>query len=204
MLIDLSYRIDPNIKTYPSDGPTHLFQDRFLEKDKYNGYRLETGLHAGTHIDAPMHLTNDLKCIGEFPLEMFHGPGRLLDVRDERAIHVKPEYDKVIKENDIVFLFTGHGQTWGTTSYFQDHPVIADDLCRFFIDKKIKMVGMDLPSPDNYPFEVHNSLFEAGILIIENIANLSRLPRGRDFEVFAFPLKMMAEASPVRVVAKMM
>ena len=92
--IDLSHEINQNTKAHPDDEPINLFQDRFLEKDKYNGYRLETGLHVGTHIDAPMHLTNHGKYIGEFSLERFHGPARLLDVRDEQTIHVKEKYDE--------------------------------------------------------------------------------------------------------------
>ncbi|MGD9212692.1 MAG: cyclase family protein [Desulfobacteraceae bacterium] len=93
-IIDLSYEITQDTKVHPFDTPIKLFQDRYLEKDKFNGYRLETGLHVGTHIDAPMHLTNQNKYIGEFPLEQFYGPGCLLDVRDERVIHVKSEYNE--------------------------------------------------------------------------------------------------------------
>ena len=203
-IIDLSHKITPDTPVHPFDEPIALFQDKFLEKDKFNGYRFETGLHVGTHIDAPMHLTNQKKYMGEFPLEQFCGPGRLLDVREERIIHVKSEYEEKIHQGDIVLLFTGHGQKWGTESYFQNYPVVGNDLCRFLIDKKVKMLGMDLPSPDIYPFEIHKSLFEADILIIENMTNLSMLPEGCDFEVFAFPLKIMAEASLVRVAAKMM
>ena len=29
------------------------------------------------------------------------------------------------------------------------------------------MLGMDLPSPDNYPFDIHKKLFANNILIIE-------------------------------------
>jgi kynurenine formamidase len=64
------------------------------------------------------------------------------------------------------------------------------------------MVGLDLPSPDTYPFVIHKLFFDADILIIENIANLSNLPQGCEFEIFAFPLNIMAEASLARVVAK--
>ena len=64
------------------------------------------------------------------------------------------------------------------------------------------MVGMDLPSPDNFPFENHKRFFEAGIPIIENLANLSLLLNIKSFEIIAFPLKIEAEASLTRVVAR--
>ncbi len=64
------------------------------------------------------------------------------------------------------------------------------------------MIGMDLPSPDKYPFEIHNMFFENDIPIIENMTNLNELNNIESFEVIALPLKIKAEASPVRVVAK--
>ena len=60
---------------------------------------------------------------------------------------------------------------------------------------------MDLPSPDNYPFEIHKKLFANNILIVENLTNLSELIGVKDFDIIAFPLKIRAEASLVRVVA---
>jgi len=45
----------------------------------------------------------------------------------------------------------------------------------FFVEKKIKLLGMDLPSPDKYPFRIHKKLLENNILIIENLTNLSEL-----------------------------
>lgn len=49
--IDLSQTMFNNMPVYPSDTPVTLFQENFLEKDHYNNFRLQTGMHAGTHID---------------------------------------------------------------------------------------------------------------------------------------------------------
>ena len=64
------------------------------------------------------------------------------------------------------------------------------------------MLGIDLPSPDKYPFKIHKMLFNHNILIIENMTNLSELLLEESFEVITFPLKIRAEASMVRAVAK--
>jgi len=200
--IDLSYEITQNTLTHPFDKPIKLIKDRFLENDKYNGYRLETGMHIGTHIDAPMHLTENKEFISEFSLEQFCGKGHLLDMRDVTTNQLKSKYEDTINEDNIVLLYTGHDQKWGTESYFRDYPLLENELCQFLIQKKVKMVGMDLPSPDIYPFEIHKSFFDANILIIENLANLSTLLHEKNFEIFAFPLNIKAEASLVRVVAR--
>jgi len=61
---------------------------------------------------------------------------------------------------------------------------------------------MDLPSPDKYPFEIYKKLLNNDILIIENMTNISKLLTVNKFDIIAFPLKIKAEASMTRVVAK--
>ena len=74
-IIDLSHRICDGMPVYPGDVQTRLVQERFLSRDYYNGYTLHTALHAGTHVDAPIHLLDkDQRPIAELPLERFCGP----------------------------------------------------------------------------------------------------------------------------------
>jgi kynurenine formamidase len=201
-LIDLTHEITPDMPVHAYDTPARLFQDRFLKTDKYNGYRLESGMHAGTHIDAPMHLLESRTFIGDLPAERFCGRGCLLDVRDREVIGLAKEYGDIVRKGDIVLLFTGHGAKWGTEAYYGDHPVMNEELAGFFAEKQISMVGMDTPAPDVYPFVIHKILFKHNVLIIENLANLSALPQKTGFEIFAFPLKIRAEASLARVIAR--
>lgn len=189
------------IPVYPYDDKVRLFQDKFLDKDKYVNHRLEIGMHSGTHIDTPMHMTESSAFIGDMPLERFAGRGVLLDARNERIIKYKDFYSDMVGKDDIVLVYTGHGDLYGTGEYFTDQPVIDEGLADFFVEKKIKMLGVDMPSPDNYPFIVHKKLFSANILIIENLTNLSELIGVKAFEVIAFPLKVRAEASMARVAA---
>lgn len=200
-LIDLSQVIHDDMPVYPGDDKVMLYQDKFLDKDKYVMHIIKSGMHSGTHIDAPMHLIYDETYISDIPLDRFAGRGVILDVRNESIIRLKDEYEEIVCANDIVILFTDHSKTYGTEAYYLEHPVVGNDLADFFVEKKIKMLGMDLPSPDNYPFEVHKKLFENHILIIENLTNLSQLLNTKNFDIMAFPLKIKAEASLARVVA---
>lgn len=202
-LIDLSQPIEDKMPVYPGDKGTILFQSEFLSKDKYNNHSLETGMHAGTHIDSPMHLTDSGKYINEYELEAFVGHGCILDVRNQPVITMKEEYRELVKENSIVLLYTGYDKLYGAKEYYQEHPVIDIGLCRFLIQKNIRMLGVDMPSPDRYPFEIHKLLFEKNIFIIENLTNLDKLPAAGDFEVIALPLKIRADSSIARVAARL-
>ncbi len=201
-LIDLSQKIVDKMDVHPYDDGVKLYQDKFLETDQYNNYKLEIGMHAGTHIDTPMHLLESKSYINEIPLQKFIGRGSLLDVRNEKIIKYKETYDDIVKKDDIVLLLTGYSEKYGTDTYFNNHPVIDEELANFFVEKQIKMLGVDLPSPDEFPFEIHKILFRHNILIIENLTNLFELLSINSFEVIAFPLKIRAEASMVRVIAR--
>lgn len=200
--IDLSHHIINNMPVYPGDSQVKLYQDKHLEEDGYTGYKLEIGMHAGTHIDTPMHLLKQETFINEISLDKFVGRGCLLDVRNEKIIKYKAEYADIIKENDIVILFTNYSKLYGSQEYYTNHPVISKELGSFLVEKKIKMIGIDMPSPDRYPFEIHKLFFENNILIIENLTNLNKLLEVDNFEIIAFPLKIEAEAALVRVVAR--
>ena len=101
-----------------------------------------------------------------------------------------------------MLLYTGLDKFYGTAEYYQEHPIVDIELCRFLLRKNIKMLGMDMPSPDKYPFEIHRLLFENNIFVMENLTNLHKLIGEKSFEVIAFPLKIKADSSMTRAVAR--
>ena len=150
--IDLSYEIEHQMAVYPGDEELKLYRHRFLNRDYYNDTKLETGMHVGTHIDAPSHLLNKDRFICDYPVEKFIGNGCLLDVRNEEIIKLKDEYLDKVQEGDIVLLYTGYDEFFGTDKYFENHPIVDEKLAQFFVDRGVKLIGIDMPSPDQYPF----------------------------------------------------
>ncbi|HOJ10570.1 MAG TPA: cyclase family protein [Clostridiales bacterium] len=203
-LIDLSHTIEDNMPVYPGDIRTNLFQIKYLSVNKYNDHRLDISMHSGTHIDSPMHLTESNEYISQASLEPFIATGCVLDVRNQAVIKMKAEYEKLIKDNSIVLFYTGQDKYYGMTKYYEEHPVVGIDICRFLLEKNIKMLGMDMPSPDKYPFEIHKILFANEIFILENLTNLDKLLGVENFEVIALPLKIKSDSSMARAVARIL
>ena len=201
-LIDLSLDFPDQAPVYPGDTPSRLLQAKTIDEDGYTAFILQTGLHVGTHLDSPLHFRQNGAMVADLPLETFLGKGRLLDIRGEGVVGLESNYDSQIKQGDIVLFWTGHSATYGTDAYYHDHPVLHEDWADFLIKKRVKLVGFDLPSPDAPPFPMHRKLLGAGIPLMENLTNLGELVGWREFEVMAFPLKIRAEGSPVRVVAR--
>lgn len=200
MWVDLSWPIYDGMPVYPGDKQTRLTQEKWVEKDYYTAYSFDTGLHAGTHMDAPMHLISHSPGIADIPLFRCYAQGILLDVQGQRTIQ-KPCHQEGSLAGKAVLLRTGMEAAYGTDSYYNSHPIVSMELAEFLVQEEIAFLGMDMPSPDEPPFPVHKLLLAAGIPIVENMRGLDQL--SGLFEVAAFPLNIDAEASPVRAAARL-
>lgn len=196
--LDLSYDIDDKMPVYPGDKEVSLEKIAELKEDGFSSITYSGTMHVGTHIDGPMHMTENDKYICDYSLDNFIGRGVLLDVRGQNEIEVKDEYFNLIKENYVVLFYTGFDKLYGKDEYYENHPVISKEMAEFLVRKKVKMVGVDMPSPDRSPYDIHNILLENEIFILENLTNLERLIYEENFTVFAQPLKIKAEGSLVR------
>lgn len=200
--IDLTRLIQDGLKAYPGDRNTILKKSKFLEKDSYNNYLLETGMHTGTHIDSPMHLTDSPDFLYEYPLDCFIGHGVIIDAEELKEDKNGKKFHTKIKDRDIVLLYTGKSKLFGSDEYFEYAPDISEAFLNLLIEKNIKMLGMDCSSPDKFPFPVHKKLFSNKTLMIENLTNLDPLLNVEEFEIIALPLKIEADSSIARVIAK--
>ena len=201
-IIDISHRLDENTPLYPGDHALTLTKYKDLEADYYTSYVLQSGLHTGTHLDMPSHLTDDNRTAADFTADRFIGRGVLLDVRGQSPISMDARYEELIKRDDIVLLYTGFGERYFREEYFTQYPVVSGELGEFLISRKIKMLGMDMPAPDYAPFALHKALLANEIFLLENLTNLHSLLYAAELEVIALPLKIAAEASLTRAVCR--
>ena len=202
--IDLTHTFDKNMPVYPGDPKARLYQTANLKPDGYNDFKIETGMHIGTHIDAPLHMVEGGCTIDEFNPDSFIADGHLIDARNHHPL--PPELIDLdrIKPEDIVLVFTGCGHKFGQPDYYEAYPEFSLEFAHRLVKAKIAAVGMDTPSADGPPFAVHKVLLPANILLIENLKNLDKLLGVKRFRVMAFPLKLKADASPARVIAEVL
>ncbi len=203
-MIDLSHRISDKMPVFPGDRPLSLTREKAYENNGYTTYALHSCMHAGTHIDAPSHLSSEKRLISDYCPDIFYGRAVALDCRNEQTLGVKEDFRDKIEENGIVVICTEHYRYFDRPElYYGKYPSIGENLCELFIHKKIKMLALDTPSPDGFPFELHKRLSASGIFIVENIKNSERLLEADSFMFFAVPLNIEAEASLVRAFAIM-
>ncbi len=200
-IIDLSYPIETGMPVYPGDTEVNIHNERTWEADGFRLSSLHSTMHAGTHIDAPSHISDNNVMMKDVDLCRCIGTGVLVDARNKNIIDVECVQNKDIKAGDIVIFLTGWAKHYSTSQY-DDHPVLSEALAEYLVLKKIKMIGLDMPSCDHEPYPVHRILMKAGILIAENLCNCESLLDLKAFDVYAIPLKIDAEAALARVFAK--
>jgi arylformamidase len=199
-IIDLTVALNGQTPVYPGDPATVIKPAGVFEKDGFNDHYVSLGTHVGTHIDAPFHMLADGKTLDQIPVEQFVGRGVYIKVEDKKF-----DLDKVksygIREGDIVLFHTGLIDIYDEPAYYSDYPEIPAEIAEYLVEKKVKMVGMDMSGPDHPPFKTHKILLGGGVLIIENLMNLDRLT-GKDFTVYALPIKLELDGAPARVIAR--
>jgi arylformamidase len=182
--------------------------------------------HMGTHIDAARHFDHRQEALdaASLPLEACSGEAVMLDLSDvcvekhaitlEDLSRAEQRMGDQVKERDIVILHTGHSAKYGygpnadVEKYASRAPGLGHDTPIWFIDRKVKLVGIDTANLDcDYAGTAHINFLLRGwigkdlILVVENLVNLERIPRPR-FTFFALPLPIVGgDGSPVRAVA---
>lgn len=202
MIIDLTQPIYDGMPVYPGDQETALVQTKHYHQDHYANHLLTVNMHAGTHLDGPMHLVDRTVYMDDLPIDTFIGEGCLIDVEGQAIVDYKPEYEQLIHEGQIVIIHTGYSRYYGKSEYYSTHPVLTLEFAELLVRKQVKMIGLDTPSPDYEPFAVHKCLLQQGILIIENLNRVEQLLDAEAFDIVALPLRIHADSSPARVIAK--
>lgn len=200
-VIDLTHTFSIPMPLYPGDPEPSLTKVRESALGDCVDHLLHTTMHIGTHMDAPLHMIKDGKYVSDIPVDACIGPGAVIDARGKETLDVSLLDDLSIAPGSILLVCTGHGSLFRSPGYYDHYPLFTDSFAEKAVKMGIKMLGMDTPSPDAPPFSVHKLLLSKNILILENLTNLEQLIGITHFTVAALPMKLKADAAPVRVVA---
>jgi arylformamidase len=182
-----------------------------LENQWYIMHNVNMVSHIGTHIEAPYHILKDRADLAGLPLEMLIGDAVVLDLREcprQTLIEVaqlRKAAQKAggIHSGDIVFCNLGGARFYGSDDY-RFTPSFTNEAIAWLVDQGMKMMGVDATGvevPGSEQHVNHHALFERGIPLIENLANLDSLSQSR-MKVFALPIAVRGlEAFPLRVIA---
>jgi kynurenine formamidase len=160
--------------------------------------------NTGTYIDAPFHRYAEGADISDLPLGRLVGvPGVVVDAPDRS---IGPDsFADTDTWGKAVLIRTGWDSNFGQRDYLRRHPFLTEGAAQRLIDGGAALVGIDSANIDDTSEglrPVHSLLLEAGIPLVEHLAELAQLPDG-PFEFFAIPAPVAGLGTfPVRAVAR--
>ncbi|HEX3987934.1 MAG TPA: cyclase family protein [Verrucomicrobiae bacterium] len=205
-LIDLSHPLAQGQASFPNDPKMAILPHGTIATHDYNITQLLMGTHQGTHLDAMFHFFDDGRTLDQMPLEWFYGPAIVLHIpknpNGEISVNDLRPHEKSLTAGTRVIVNTGWHKHFGKPDYFNDFPSFSLDAARYLATRKIRLLGMDMPTPGKQWLELHHILLAKNveIVVVEALANLDALP---DEFIFAgFPLNIKGrDGSPIRAVA---
>lgn len=216
-LIDLSQIIEPGMPLFSPSAPQpkifpYLSHQQAADSNNYQDCTCEiteinmvTSL--GTYMDSPFHFDPTGISIEALTLEQLVLPGIVIDC--SQALGQEAIDPNVLEGIDFsgkaVLLKTGWSNFWGQPKYFE-FPFVSKTTAEVLRDGGAKLVGVDflvIDDTTNPARPAHNTLLKNNILIVENLANLDKIPT-KNFIFHAAPIKIRgAAAFPVRAYAVM-
>lgn len=211
--IDLSHPLADGMDPYPG-LPTprigahidHAQSRANYEGDEFFLGKVDMPANVGTYLDSPFHRFRQREDLAAVPLERLVGlEGLVLDATVGESRSRTPNLPSESLEGAAVLVKTGWAERWGSDAYWEPGPYLSDEFAGAAVERGVALVGVDCWNVDDTTTKrrpVHTRLLDAGVLIVEHLCNLERLP-ARDFRFFAPVLAIEGGASfPVRAFAE--
>ncbi|MFA5006975.1 MAG: cyclase family protein [Candidatus Izemoplasmatales bacterium] len=206
-LVDLTRPLSEQTPVYPGDPS---FRVAVAHEAGDVGFRLAqvtTGLHVGTHLDAPRHFFAAGSGVDGIAIAKTVGRANLIRVTPHdgivRTADLAAAWERLCERTPRLLVSTGWERRFGETDFFTGHPGFEPSLFAFLKERDIVLLGVDMPSvkygkSDNAA--CHSDLLGAGIVVVETLCALEGLPPA--FFLSCAPLPLVGlDGSPVRAYA---
>lgn len=210
-VIDLTHLIESDMPHFGAAWhcATSLEQMGEIEKVGRNTTKIMFGSHCGTHMDAPAHFIKGGKTIDEIELSELMGEVSIFDfssLKENECITVEMLKAKKITDK-IIFNF-GWAKNFKTDKFYKNYPYFSDEAADYLVQKGVKLIGMDTPSPDDSKIKlgsledsrIHKKFLSNEIILVEYLNNLDKIKDFNGWNLVAFPLKLKnGDGSSARV-----
>ena len=198
---DITQPLDERTAVWPGDREVSMDWTMRRERgDSVNVASLCLSVHAGTHMDGPLHFEDDGGTAANVPLEHLIGRARVIDARgrDELDVDLLEGIDAGAEERLLFRCF----EQFVPGRFPDPFPAVTPALARACADAGVKLIATESPSIDTLgskTLESHRLLQAGDVVIIENVV-LRDVPAGR-YSLVALPLRLTdADSAPVRAV----
>lgn len=190
---------------WPDDPPLRLHDAASLANDGVRVTRIETGSHAGTHIDAPAHFLAGGSGVDAISLDVLVGPCRVLDLSAAgRGIDREALEAHRLRGGERLLLRTANEGLLRRTAFTAEYAALLRSAADYLVEVGVILVGIDYLSIELFESKghpVHVTLLRAGVVIVEGL-DLTDVKPG-DYDLIALPLRLSGlDGSPARVLLR--
>ncbi|KTB48801.1 cyclase family protein [Dehalogenimonas alkenigignens] len=203
--VDISMILDHEMGVWPGDPNVEITPVRQIRNGApYNLSSISMSLHSGTHLDAPRHFIETGLSVDRAPLDLLIGPAQVIELTGGEPVTPLMFQKCRIGACKRLILKTNTVGLPAAGKFNRDYRYITPEAGQYLVEKEIGLVGIDSPSigpiePDAY--DVHRSLLDAGIWILEGL-DLSMITPGM-YDLICLPMKIRdGDGAPARVVLR--
>ena len=203
-MYDISVGISPDLPVWPGDPPVKLERLRDIAKgDESTVTHMSFGVHAGTHVDAPLHFLEGGDTVDRLPLRLLTGRAYVVDMGNAEVIdEVALARVNLPPRTRRVLFKTRNSELWAKeTRFVENYVSLTPGGVNWLVKKGVQLVGVDYLSVAPYKDSVptHRALLSAKVIILEGL-DLSEVSQGR-YTLYCLPLKLVgAEGAPARAI----
>lgn len=151
---ELSHPWAHNQPVLPGFDELIMFRSVNHAKHGVMSQKFKTVLHTSTHINAPIHLVQGGKGVGEIDPDRFFGSGLVLSIpKNHWELVTADDLEGInppVQAGDILLINTGwHNNYADSQEYFGHAPGLCKTAAQWLIDKQVKLVGVDTPQIDH-------------------------------------------------------
>lgn len=220
--MDMTHELHEEFPTF--FGEQQFFRDQKFSyaKDKFNLFELRVNEHTGTHVDAPLHFSENGQSVAEIPVEKLIGPLCVVDIREKAS----SDPDAQVTPDDLKAWISANGDIpdgacvamnsgWAA---FLDDPKFrnADDsgtmhfpgfhieAAQMLLETGAAGIAVDTLSLDHGmspDFATHYGWLPEGRWGLECLANLDAVPASGATLIVGAPKHRGGSGGPARVFA---
>jgi len=201
--IDVTLSMGDQMPCWPGDQPFQReIQAEIGKGGPCNLSRISTGLHAGTHVDAPFHFIADGKRVDELDLELLMGPCRVIELPLHKKTIEKQDLEALVPKGTTRLLVkTANGGLLHQKEFYKDFVAFSPAAIEWLLEQGVRLLGIDYLSIAPYGDDgtVHRLFLRSNETVALEGLDLTEVKPGH-YYLICLPMKVQgADGAPARV-----
>ncbi len=153
-IVELSHNWGHGVPSYPGQADVKMFRAVKHSQHGVLAWKINTVMHTGTHMNAPLHLIQRGADLAAIPEDRFFGNGVVLSIpKGSYEVVTAADLEAAkpgVKKGDIVVIVTGwHHRYSDSLEYYGESPGLSKDAAQWLVEKECKMVAVDTQQVDH-------------------------------------------------------